>query len=43
MYDEVASDLFQKIASPEWVKLGKFRSEQIFSGLPPRADLRSAR
>src|SRR5262249_58180508 len=26
-----------------WVKTGKSRSEPMFSGLPPKADLRSAR
>src|SRR5262249_60242322 len=28
---------------PALVKAGKFRSEQMFSGSPPKADLRSAR
>ena len=26
----------------QWVKTGKAQNEQMFSGLPPKADLRSA-
>jgi len=34
----------QRAAGPySWVKSSKAQNEQIFSGLPPKADLRSAR
>jgi hypothetical protein len=50
--DTEAQDLFppfltsglQRTAGPyRWVKSGKAQSEQMFSALPPKADVQSAR